>query len=142
MHNVSWSTGYYIRTLKKRWVYCKIRGRGNQSSCHWLLEMLVCHDGVLDYLVLWIVHIICCGPSKWPTFVLHSVRGPINFKIGFLFPMVWSLDDFQGSSNLHGHGSWFMYEAALSRGRKYHGLLYFMFYQKIRVACVACGLSY
>ena len=36
------------------------------------------------------------GPSTWSTFMLHWAWGIHYYKIGVLFCMVWSLDDFQG----------------------------------------------
>jgi hypothetical protein len=36
--NVSWSTGYCVRPIKKRWVWRKTRGHGNRLKCHWLFK--------------------------------------------------------------------------------------------------------
>ena len=44
------------------------RGRSNAKSgamlnCHWLLEILYYHDGVQNYVLMWIEHEICCSPT-------------------------------------------------------------------------------
>ena len=35
--NGSWSTKYYVRPIRKRWIRHKTRGRDNKLNCHWLL---------------------------------------------------------------------------------------------------------
>ena len=56
---------------------------------------------------------ICNCPSTCP-FSLHTMlEGPWLDKTAFPTPMVWPLDESQGSSPLQGHGSWLMCEVAM-----------------------------
>ena len=53
-------------------------------------------------------------PQHGP-FSLHTMlQGPWPHKMPFPTPMVWPLDESQGSSQLQGHGSWLMCEVALA----------------------------
>ena len=53
-------------------------------------------------------------PQHGP-FSLHTMlEGPWLHIMAFPTPMVWPLDESQGSSPLQGHGSWLMCEVALS----------------------------
>ena len=48
-------------------------------------------------------------------FSLHTMlEGAWLHKVAFPTPMVWPVDESQGSSPLHGHGSWLMCEVTLS----------------------------
>jgi hypothetical protein len=60
-----------------------------------------------SHIVLWFkfFHKICCGPSTWSTFTLHSAWGSIICKIIFLF--AWS----KGPSN-YSYGSWSVFKGA------------------------------
>ena len=53
---------------------------------------------------------VCNGPFSFHT----MLEGPWLHKTAFPTPMVWPLDEIQGSSPLQGHGSWLMCEVALS----------------------------
>ena len=61
------------------------------------------------------------GPKSehmlWSFGMVHFHLNPglraCRFKFGFLFPMAWPLDDFQGTLNLIGHGSWSMFNPQL-----------------------------
>ena len=48
------------------------------------------------------------------SFSLHTMLEGLRLhKMAFPTPMVWPLDESQGSSPLEGHGSWLMCEVAL-----------------------------
>ena len=54
---------------------------------------------------------------QWFRDMVHphfTLLGPWPHKTAFPTPMVWPLDESQGSSPLQGHGSWLMCEVALS----------------------------
>lgn len=50
-----------------------------------------------------------------PLSLYTMLWGPVNCNIGYLFPLVQTLDDPQGPIYIHGHGSWSMWKATLTQ---------------------------
>lgn len=99
---------------KKRWIYCKGRGRGKLLDCHQLLEILYCYDKVRDYLFVFGLSI------KYFSFLnilhFHLTRSFMTYQLrtlDFWFPEdnLW----IQRPLEFHGHGSWSVCKAALSQ---------------------------
>lgn len=63
-------------------------------NCHWLLEITYYHDRDPN-------------PNTWcnPPSLYTQAWRLINHNIGFLFPKVWPLDNFQGMLDFHCHNS-------------------------------------
>jgi hypothetical protein len=98
---------------------CKVYSKTCSSTYthHWVI---ILNYSVWDILY-WPISSSLFPPTKFAMVLQHDpfsphtiLEGPWQHKTAFPTPMVWPLDENQGSSPLQGHGSWLMCEVALA----------------------------
>ena len=59
---------------------------GKQLNHYWLLEILVGHNGTMDYLLVWINHKYFVVPQHCSPSFSNKLKDPPIVKLDFYFP--------------------------------------------------------